>query len=477
MPRTRASAAAARAAEPVIPAEPDEQVELDETEEAMDEDVEYEEVEEEVELEEEEEEEEVVEEEEEEEGIEDEEDQAAVVNGADAKKTITVGSDVAMKEDGENVNDSMVHDELLALPPHGSEVYVGGIPLDATEEELRKFCEPAGEVTEVRMMKAKDSTQNKGYAFVTFRTKDLAMTAIEKLDNTELKGKKIKCSSSQAKNKLFIGNVPRSWTVEDLKKAVMEFAPGVISVDLMKDPQNSSRNRGFAFVEFYNHACADFSRKKMTSPKFKFDSITPTVSWADSKSGDSSSQIKSIYVKNLPKDITQDQLKKLFEHHGEITKVVLPPAKPGQSKRYGFVHFAERSSTLKALENTEPYKINDDVVECSLAKPQTEKKVESGSSATKGALLSSYTAHRAGFGIMGASYGALAPGFAPPMYYGRGQTPAGMAMVPMILPDGRLGYVLQQPGMPAASPQHRGSSSSSGRKGNGNNRGRRYNPY
>ena len=34
-------------------------------------------------------------------------------------------------------------------------------------------------------------------------------------------------------------------------------------------------------------------------------------------------QVKALYVKNLPKDITQDHLKKLFEHHGKITKVVV----------------------------------------------------------------------------------------------------------------------------------------------------------
>lgn len=64
-------------------------------------------------------------------------------------------------------------------------------------------------------------------------------------------------------------------------------------------------------------------------------------------------------MKNLPKDVTHDQLKDLFEHHGKITKVVLPPAKPGQEKsRYGFVHFAERSSAMKALKNTEKYEID-----------------------------------------------------------------------------------------------------------------------
>lgn len=70
-------------------------------------------------------------------------------------------------------------------------------------------------------------------------------------------------------------------------------------------------------------------------------------------------QVKALYVKNLPKDITQDRLKRLFEHHGKITKVVVPPAKPGkEDSRYGFVHFADRSSAMKALKNTEKYEID-----------------------------------------------------------------------------------------------------------------------
>ena len=70
-------------------------------------------------------------------------------------------------------------------------------------------------------------------------------------------------------------------------------------------------------------------------------------------------QVKAVYVKHLPKNVTQDQLKKLFEHHGKITKVVLPPAKSGQERnRIGFVHFAERSSAMKALKNTERYELD-----------------------------------------------------------------------------------------------------------------------
>lgn len=65
-----------------------------------------------------------------------------------------------------------------------------------------------------------------------------------------------------------------------------------------------------------------------------------------------------MYVKNLPKDVTDKQIKDLFERHGEIEKVVLPPPKAGHEKRYAFVHFRERASAMKALQNTERYELN-----------------------------------------------------------------------------------------------------------------------
>ncbi|CAL5419700.1 unnamed protein product [Camellia sinensis] len=480
MPRTRANAAAAKPDEP----EPEKPVALEERvdfdgdneEEMVEEEVEYEEVEEE----------EVVEEEEE------EEEEADAADGVDTLKGADGDEDMEPAEAEEDVKKK--HAELLALPPHGSEVYLGGIPQDASEDDLRSFCESVGEVTEVRIMKGKDSSENKGYAFVTFRTKELASKAIEELNNSELKGKKIKCSTSQAKHKLFIGNVPRNWGEEDIKKVVAEKGPGVIAIELLKDPQNYSRNRGFAFIKYYNHACAEFSRQKMSKPEFKLDDNAPTVSWADPKNPESSaaSQVKAVYVKNLPKNITQDQLRELFEHHGKITKVVLPPAKAGQEKsRFGFVHFAERSNAMKALKNTEKYELDGQVLECSLAKPQAEQKSSGGPNSQKSALLPSYPPH-VGYGLVGGAYGALGAGyggagFGQPLIYGRGPTPSGMAMMPMLLPDGRIGYVLQQPGgQPHTPPPQqrsgrsgsRGGGSSGGRRGNDSGRGHsRYNPY
>lgn len=41
------------------------------------------------------------------------------------------------------------HAELLDLPPHGSEVFIGGLSRDISEEDLRELCEPFGDNFEV----------------------------------------------------------------------------------------------------------------------------------------------------------------------------------------------------------------------------------------------------------------------------------------------------------------------------------------
>ncbi|KAK3205697.1 hypothetical protein Dsin_019743 [Dipteronia sinensis] len=550
MPRAKANAsAAAEQVESEKPVLSDEKVDFDEDndpEEPMEEESEYEEVEEEEEI-----------EEEVEEVVEEEEDDSDNANEIDAQKSTSVEDTKVVDED-----EKRKHDELLSLPPHGSEVYIGGIPHDVSEDDLRGFCESVGEVVEVRIMKGRDSSENKGFAFVTFRNVELASKAIDVLNNAEFKGKKIKCSTSQAKHRLFIGNIPRSWGLEDLRNVVSKIGPGVTGVELVKvvlifllhflivdfctlrfvsyifsslfllkdltllkifnycclldlsvfvhcsffpfflqDMKNSNNNRGFAFIEYHNHTCAEYSRQKMMDPKFKLGDNAPTVSWADPRNSDSpgASQVKAVYVKNLPKNVTQDQLKKIFEHHGKITKVVLPPAKSGQEKnRIGFVHFSERSSAMKALNNTEKYELDGQVLEASLAKPQADQKSAGGSASQKPSLLQSYPPH-IGYGLAGNPYGALGAGFgaaalAQPLIYGRGPTPTGMAMMPMLLPDGRIGYVLQQPGaqphsMPAQTPHRNigrggsggghksGGSSSRGRHNNDGGQGHRYRPY
>ncbi|XP_022873955.1 heterogeneous nuclear ribonucleoprotein Q-like isoform X1 [Olea europaea var. sylvestris] len=397
-------------------------------------------------------------------------------------------------------DDKEKHAELLAFPPHGSEVFIGGISRDVSEEDLRELCEPFGEIFEIRVMKNRDTGESRGFAFVAFRTNDVAQKAIEELHSKEFKGRTIRCSLSETKYRLFIGNVPKSWTDDDFRKVIEATGPGAETIELIKDPQNQSRNRGFGFVEYYNNACADYSRQKMSNANFNLDGNTPTVTWADPKitpdNSSATAQVKALYVKNIPESTPTEQLKELFQRHGEVTKVVMPPAKSGGKRDFGFIHYAERSSALKAVNDTEKYEINGHLLEVVLAKPQTEKKFDTASPHNS-APMPNYIPHPGYAGIplnpyaapMASGYGAAAGLQQQPMIYGRGPMPAGMQMVPMVLPDGRIGYVLQQPGVQmsppvrprrndrsngAGGPQARGGTSSGN---DDSNRGRRYRPY
>ncbi|XP_074279634.1 heterogeneous nuclear ribonucleoprotein Q [Silene latifolia] len=390
--------------------------------------------------------------------------------------------------------DKEKHAELLALPPFGSEIFIGGLPKDVTEDDLSDLCEPIGDVFEARLMKNKETGETKGYAFVAFKTKDEAQKAIEELKNKEFKGKILRCSLSDSKHRLFIGNIPKEWTEDQFKDMIHSVGPGAEMIDLKQDALNPGRNRGFAFIEYYNNACADYARLKMSNGDFKLDENTPTVTWADPKSAPdaaAASQVKALYVKNIPDGATPEQLKELFQRHGDVTKVVLPPSKTGQGKgNFGFIYFSERSSALKAIKETEKYEINGQLLEVMMAKPQTDKKVDAAASFGAAATFLPQPAFGfAGnpYGSVGAGYG-VAGGFQQPMIYGRGPMPSNMQMVPMVLPDGRIGYVLQQPGMQIASPpptrpQRNDRSSGSRGRGSGGGggddgyRNRRYRPY
>ena len=124
MPRWTENAASTKSAELV---EQPDHLEFDDPDEVdEEEEVEYEEVEEEVEYEE-----------------PEEYEQTEVARQVDAKH------DSKMADADKDEDEKESHAELLALPPHGSEVYVGGITSDVSSDDLKKLCESVGEVVEV----------------------------------------------------------------------------------------------------------------------------------------------------------------------------------------------------------------------------------------------------------------------------------------------------------------------------------------
>jgi cold-inducible RNA-binding protein len=79
-------------------------------------------------------------------------------------------------------------------------IYVGNLNYSTTEESLRDFFTPFGEIDSVKMITDRDTGRFKGYAFVEMTTDDAAQSAILSLNGKELDGRPLRVNEARRRN-------------------------------------------------------------------------------------------------------------------------------------------------------------------------------------------------------------------------------------------------------------------------------------
>lgn len=81
-----------------------------------------------------------------------------------------------------------------------------------------------------------------------------------------------------------------------------------------------------------------------------------------------------LYVGNLPKSTTQEELNTLFAQAGEVTLAeVVKDRKSGESKGFAFVTMSAQSEADKAVSMFNAYSLSDQPLKVSLAKPREQR--------------------------------------------------------------------------------------------------------
>jgi len=76
-------------------------------------------------------------------------------------------------------------------------IFVGNVPYDAQEDEMRDLFARVGNVTSVRVVLDRDTKQPKGYAFIDYGDSEGAQAAIEKLNNVEYNGRRLRVDGAE----------------------------------------------------------------------------------------------------------------------------------------------------------------------------------------------------------------------------------------------------------------------------------------
>jgi RNA recognition motif-containing protein len=76
-------------------------------------------------------------------------------------------------------------------------IYVGNLSYEVTEEDLKEAFGAFGEVETVRVLKDNDTGRSKGFGFVEMSNNANAQSAIDALNDKELKGRALKVNTAR----------------------------------------------------------------------------------------------------------------------------------------------------------------------------------------------------------------------------------------------------------------------------------------
>jgi RNA recognition motif-containing protein len=76
-------------------------------------------------------------------------------------------------------------------------IYVGNLAYEVTEEDLKEAFEAFGEIETIRVSKDNNTGRSKGFGFVEMSNNTDAQSAIDGLNDQELKGRALKVNTAR----------------------------------------------------------------------------------------------------------------------------------------------------------------------------------------------------------------------------------------------------------------------------------------
>ncbi|KAI4378696.1 hypothetical protein MLD38_016140 [Melastoma candidum] len=273
-----------------------------------------------------------------------------------------------------------------------------------------------------------DDGISKGYGFAQFDSEEAANAAIEGLNGTEFRGKKIFVTkfvkktdrilpSPDAKfTNLYVKNLDPEVKEEALQEKFSEFGK-ITSLVIAKNDDGTSR--GFGFVNFENPENAKQATETMNG--YQLGSKALYVGRAQKRAERNEllrrqfeekrkeRMIKykdsNVYIKNIDDDVTDEELREHFSQCGTIISAKVMRDEKGISRGFGFVCFSSPEEASKAVSSFSGYMFHRKPLYLAIAQRKEDRQVQ---------LHVHYAQQMAG--LSGASP-AVIPGGYPPFYY------------------------------------------------------------
>ena len=245
-------------------------------------------------------------------------------------------------------------------------LYTGDLEPSCTEAQLYELFSTIGPVVSIRVCRDLITRRSLGYAYVNFQQGPDAARAIDVLNFQVVNGKPIRIMYSQRDpalrksgvGNIFIKNLDKDIDNKALYDTFAQFG-NIVSAKVATD--SNAESKGYGFVQFDTAEAADGAISKVNGMLMNDKQVYVGPFQRRGERGGGPTMFNNVYVKNLHENVTEDQLREVFETCGTLTSVVVMKDGEGKSKGFGFVCFEDSESAVKAVDDLDGYdKMNDD---------------------------------------------------------------------------------------------------------------------
>ena len=261
-------------------------------------------------------------------------------------------------------------------------LFVKGISPDAQPRQIYELFAKYGEIISCKICENEDGDLL-GYGYINYYDLNSAQNAIENLNKTKFLDSELEIEHFQRKNErlqapqenctLYIKNIPEKYTnLEELKKLFSKY--GKITFSKI----NKDNDRYFAIIMYSEAKSANKAKEELNDKKLDEKDELPLYVDSLQKKSERKRMLTTkimennnklnqenkncnLYIKNLPRELTEEKLKEIFSKIGEvksvkIDKYILQTKVNGENvdildtRGFGYVCYKNEDDAKKAIE-------------------------------------------------------------------------------------------------------------------------------